>query len=268
MRTIVCHPDHDPCRLHRRPPAQNWQLTSHSAIAGIVLRYAMNDVEVVAALPTSLGVVVPKGTLVAISPYLIHHDFRFYLDPDLYLPSRHRRRGQSGAAAAPAQLHSPCASRTASARNTAHHSQPGCGQFGTESATHAPPQDPAPVHVAFGAASFRCPGRNFARCQLRLAVAALFMHYDLELVSDGSTPLGGQGGDKCGPGFVHSSKKWLPSWLSESEIPGSHVAARCVTSGDRHARLPQSQPQLLVGVKRPLGSLLVHCCKRTANPAA
>jgi hypothetical protein len=49
----------------------------------------------------------------------------------------------------------------------------------------------------------------------------------------------------------------IPRWLREDAVPGGHVFARGLRSGDPASRLPQSRSQLLVGVKRPVGPLWV-----------
>jgi hypothetical protein len=108
--------------------------------------------------------------------------------------------------------------------------------------------DPNPVCVAFGVGSFRCPGRAFAHWQLRLAVATLFSRYNLRHID----------GQKVGEVGVEGRGAYVPRWLQASTVPGRHVFARGVTSGDREGLLPQGRPQLLVGVKRPVGRFEVY----------
>eukprot|EP00892_Ulva_mutabilis_P002446 jgi/Ulvmu1/12201/UM085_0065.1 len=50
-----------------------------------------------------------------------------------------------------------------------------------------------------------------------------------------------------------------PTWLRQHVVPGQHVVARGVRSGDATGLLPSFEPRLLVGVKKPVGSLWAIC---------
>lgn len=208
---------------------------------------------------------VCAGARVAISPYLIHHDSRFFEHPEEYLPLRHSRKQR----AAGSWQSEACSTSTGCAQDMQRSASASNGRAclpseNTTSVVLAADascvHDPAPVQIAFGAGSFRCPGRNFALRHLRLAVATLLTAYDIQLLTDSAaSPCS----DTRRAQTWSARQGWVPRWLSRSSLPGTHVCARGVTSGDRHARLPQFRSQLLVGVKRPVGALLVQCRRRS-----
>jgi hypothetical protein len=236
-----------------------------SQCAGIVLRYAERDLKVPAS-PQPFA--VHRGTLVAVCPYLIHHEARFYARPNEYDPARHMRtaatgRSDSGAGEAPAAAAQQCPFEHAGGARA--HGGPWQAavskafyEAGSASASTRPAQDPNPVNIAFGAGAFRCPGRGFATCQLRLAVATLFTLYPSLQLGGDSDSIGKQVDSSGGRSRATNMGEHVPQWLRAHVVPGEHVAARVVTSGDKRGRLPRWQPQLLVGVKKPTGALMVQ----------
>jgi hypothetical protein len=314
----------------------------HSLYSGIILRYAQKPMTIPGddACPPLL---IPEHSTVAISPFLLHHDPRFFSAPNTYLPSRHLSSRSFGANAkketAPSsnaenRQSCPVAGLTGSGHHGCHSSsladsgdhracmrtreasrgrvacmsmtegichsdRPREGCVGTreggeakiaigpgdkvhephlqsvsrdaqistscvgaagvqlgcmhacssDAATQGARVDPAPIQVAFGAGAFRCPGRAFARCLLRLSVAAFFLPGNTWQLCDPPDALC----DGCS--HEGGGKEEVPRWLAENIVPGGHVFARGLCSGDKGRRLPQARSQLLVGIKRPLGPL-------------
>lgn len=279
--------------------------------AGIVLRKALKplripvkDTRQAGRLEPASGTQIPAGRLVAISPFQLHHDPRFFRDPDMFDPTRHSRSvpdtsGQHGNAPVPSHCVGVAKSGHAAA---AVEEASGCN--GADQAATG-----ARVRVAFGAGPFRCPGRAFAMAEAALAVGIFFSSFDSVLsqvpVQDGQIcadgPSGGSLMERCGaraPGgliggpnhrvhtaacadgtgwdrgakydrHAHSRHRGCsapvqayvqaPPWLTPAVVPGRHVVARGVRSGDPSGRLPTFDPRLLVGVKKPTSSLWATC---------
>lgn len=213
--------------------------------AGIVLRSALQPLHIPAD-GTTPALQIAVGTLVAVSPFLTHHDERFYAQPHRYHPARHLR---SRTSRTPTAVSIEDATACGAAL---YRSQSAAGESsGSEQA--APPPDPNPVAIAFGAGIFRCPGRAFARSMLRAAVAALF--------SDGDMQWDLHTGHADVPAQARPARHTPlpPAWLTPTVVPGRHVFSRGLRSGDKRFVLPGAQPQLLVGVKRPTGELWAEC---------
>ena len=228
--------------------------------AGIVLRYAQEDIRLPQTAGERSAAVVPAGSLVAVSPYLAHHDARFFARPDTYNPARHLRKQH----ASPPAVHRAAATYAScpvsdDAKEVSRQHCSAASQSGA---------DPDPVHVAFGAGTFRCPGRAFARQQLRTAVAAFFTACNAalapqDLCASHSGPSHGQPESSKQHGLAAGQR--VPSWLQQDATPGGHIMCRGMRSGDAAGVLPQAQSQLLVGVKRPQGLLWASCRLHTAS---
>lgn len=181
--------------------------------------------------------VVPTGSLVAVSPYQLHHDPRFFPAPHVFDPQRHYSCSSS-------QPHPP---QHCGASNT--------GAMCPASATNDREGGLAgsPLRIAFGTGLFRCPGRSLALIQASLGVAVFFACADADLCGmEPGADLGCtiRGGASKSPFRV---KGKTPKWLGS--VPGAHVVARGVTSGDPHMQLPRFDARQLVGVKRPVETL-------------
>ncbi|KAI0690391.1 cytochrome P450 [Cerioporus squamosus] len=112
-----------------------------------MLREAMTDVVLID------GTVIPKGTIVGVPTFAIHHDKEKYPDPDTFDPFRFARvRAQDG-------------------NETKH-------QLSTT----------ALDWVGFGHGKQSCPGRFFAASELRAVLAYIVMNYDLKLEGGGPRP--------------------------------------------------------------------------------
>lgn len=245
---------------------------------------------------------IPVGRLVAISPYQLHHDPRFFRKPELFDPSRHTPAAHGA---------------------FAHHSGPAppadrleTGRAGVERATEATCASEAAgrmvganrTRVAFGVGPFRCPGRAFAMAEAALAVGTFFSCFDATLSPSprpkdpsvarrlkecghakacaahtdcmpsetacqatdcaSSADAGADADATCDPrvqggdashGRPLRQHAEVPPWLSEQVVPGAHVVARGVLSGDSSGLLPTFEPRLLVGVKKPVGALWATC---------
>ena len=199
------------------------------ACAGIVLRHARQDMQV--SKDGRRCTSVKRGTLVALCPYTINHDARFFNNAAEYEPSRHKPTST-------ASKHSSSSSEAESAE--------------------AAKNGRCPVDIAFGAGAYRCPGRAFANCQLRLALAAFMLLFDAQLMQKCASQASAPDVQHC----QEDMQKKVPHWLSTRQVPGRHVVARGVTSGDVHGALPAWRPQLLVGVKKPVTSMFVNLQSR------
>ena len=228
--------------------------SSHACSAGIVLRSAVKPLRV-AADDIAPALDVAAGTLVAVSPFLIHHDARFYAAPDRYCPGRHLRQGHLRPASGEREL---AGSEVGVAASTCPHrvvrdSAGACAEG------LAPRLDPNPVAIAFGAGIFRCPGRAFARCMLRAAVAMFVSSSGAHWTLSGSATKASACTQRERGARHTRNVANVPAWLSPGVVPGCHVFCRGLSSGDAHGLLPEAQPQLLVGVKRPVGELWATC---------
>jgi sterol 14-demethylase len=90
-------------------------------------------------------ITVPKGSVVSISPYMIHHDPATYKDPEVWDPERWLRPGELS-------------------------EQKGSGKV---------------TFLQFGAGSHRCPGENMAGLIAREVVSRLVKNYRVEWGSRG-----------------------------------------------------------------------------------
>lgn len=236
---------------------------------------------------------IPAGRLVAISPFQLHHDPRFFQHPEVFNPMRHRRHGFLG------QQFGPDVQIPKVEGGNLRVSGSGCS---TKDATAG---DGTRLRVAFGAGPFRCPGRALAMAEAVFAVGIFFACFDAALpdmsesdsaphtntagASGPSTdcrtrPSGGKSGHthfksaefttknrdtshKCPSGRPNGHRVDQPNkppwWLNRNAVPGAHIVARGVCSGDPGGRLPSFEPRLLVGVKKPISALWATC--RTAS---
>lgn len=247
---------------------------------------------------------IPAGRLVAISPFQLHHDPRFFRDPAMFDPTRHRCSApDTSGQHRKAPVRSDCAGVAKSGHPAADvEVASGCKGAGQAAGL-------ARIRVAFGAGPFRCPGRAFAIAEAALAVGIFFSCFNSVLSEvaalDGQVFADGASGrrrvEQCGtraPGGLtggynhrldaHASADgdgrdrgagddchvhgrhggWggplrtcvrAPPWLTPAVVPGEHVVARGVRSGDPGGCLPTFEPRLLVGVKKPIGSLWATC---------
>lgn len=111
--------------------------------------------------PSTPGFTLPQGSVVAISPWAVHLDPRYYTNPDLYDPDR---KGMALPGAEGGALHAAVA---------------GVGGL---------------AGVSFGGGQYRCPGRAFAEMEMALAVGLILCSYDLRLDVPAEGGSGGGGG--------------------------------------------------------------------------
>ncbi|KAI8474677.1 MAG: cytochrome P450 [Monoraphidium minutum] len=186
---------------------------------------------------------VPRGTVLAICPFVSHHDERLFggdgAPPWAYQPGR-----------APIQL------------------EPGAVATST-------------AGFGFGGGFWRCPGRFFAEMELSLLLMAVVHSLDLQLPppdaaagahggADGKAASGG--GGLCGRALAAAAAAAAALLPRERVVFGGAAggcggafeeeAARWRRSGDPGARLPPAELRRLVGFKVPAGELLVRATLR------
>ena len=129
-------------------------------------------------------------------------------------------------------------------------------------------QEAGGLRVAFGAGAFKCPGRALALAQASLSIAVFFACTDARLCS--AVAHSKVTGSDCAhaSASVHGTEAAstpsaaVPRWLKVDVLPGSHIVARGVCSGDPHSQLPRFDPRQLVGVKKPIEALYAACMCR------
>jgi Cytochrome P450 len=279
-----------PCMSHCRPPARlalakgmalfQWHQSTMSD-AGIVLRKAMAPLRLQAegareegkGLPAGHGgaasTVVPRGSVVALSPYLLHHDDSFFPHAHVFDPTRHCAARASGAAERQCIAQDGCphadawcsqAGGTGSPAPCAAHMAASAGSQGSARPALSPAEMPAlpPLRVTFGVGQFRCPGRALALAEASMAVAVFFACTNATLPAHG-------GHQDNGHSASESRASGCPGWLQADRVPGAHVVARSVRSGDPLGQLPAFDPRQLVGVKKPMTPLWVDCVHAAAG---
>jgi hypothetical protein len=125
---------------------------------------------------------------------------------------------------------------------------------------HEGKQEAASLKVAFGSGLFRCPGRYLALMQVSLTVAVFFACTDACLCSTVSSDHTDRmsGVQECSE--APHDRKSVQRWLRPEVVPGEHIVARGVRSGDPDGPLlPCFDSRQLVGVKKPVEPLLAVC---------
>jgi hypothetical protein len=185
---------------------------------------------------------VPRGTLLAICPFVSHHDRQLYggggADPWAFDPDRAPIQMEPGAVASSA------------------------AGFG------------------FGGGFWRCPGRFFAEMELSLLLMAAAQYLDLELPDqeaddDGSSSGGSSGGGgglgaRLAGAAAAAARAVLPARTARfaglappGECGAFEAAARrWASSGDPGGRLPPAELRRLVGFKNPAAGLVVNVASR------
>ena len=133
-------------------------------------------------------------------------------------------------------------------------------------------QEAGGLRVAFGAGAFKCPGRALALAQASLSIAVFFACTDAHLCSS-ELCKNVSGGDGTGASASEAEASMLPTaakaaprWLQLDVLPGAHIVARGVISGDPQSQLPRFDARQLVGVKKPIEALYAECmCTVHAN---
>lgn len=199
------------------------------------MRIAQSDTSFEAADGSVL--IIAAGSAVAISPYHTHHDARWLRDGADFKPSRF-----FGTATAPSSAAAP--STTPTIATTTIATLPRRRRTPPEGVSAHPPS------LLFGPLSTERPESVLGLQLTALALGLIFRKYTVALVPGRQSEIPA---DRAPP----------PGWLEEARVPGRHIVARGVTSGDADGVLPQFDAAQLFGVKRPTGALLASVRPRT-----
>eukprot|EP00899_Mesostigma_viride_P012988 jgi/Mesvir1/21690/Mv04110-RA.1 len=164
--------------------------------AGVDVRMAASDV--------AMGeFTIPKGHVIAVSPYLSHHDPRVYRNPCTFDPDRWLVPSREGNEARCDTEVSVIDSSSLDGVQTGSSCVAGAGFRGTqaresqkEAATATcPAVAPAtvvagsagnpPTSLTFGGGAYRCPGRYFAEMEVGLYAALFLQTFEVSLVPPG-----------------------------------------------------------------------------------
>lgn len=135
--------------------------------------------------PVTLGGYrLPAGVVVTLSPWVVHHDDRWWTDPEAYRPERWLRTSPSGAVS-----------------------------VGDDTSGPAVGERPEYAYFPFGGGPRHCIGMRFARQELRLATATLLRRVRLEAVDEELTLRASANTRPAGPVRVRVHE---PDWRLES----------------------------------------------------
>jgi cytochrome P450 len=129
--------------------------------------------------PVTLGGYdIPEGVVLNLSPWTVHHDERWWDDPDSYRPERWLREADDG-------RQSPSTDGTADGRQSPSTDGTADGVVrGDDTPGPAVGERPEYSYFPFGGGPRHCIGMRFARQELRLATATLLRRFEFDRVTE------------------------------------------------------------------------------------
>ncbi|KAL4517297.1 hypothetical protein Ndes2526B_g00518 [Nannochloris sp. 'desiccata'] len=119
-------------------------------------------------------ILIEKGTMVMICPWISHMDPRLYEDqPEVFNP--HRQGAALPCDTNTARVNNSCTTTSSCINRQLHGAVAGVGGL---------------AGLAFGGGKFRCPGRSFAEMELGLVVGMIIDELEIELVVSGEEASG------------------------------------------------------------------------------